>query len=77
MEKKLCKTCKYWYKITVPSNWYKGWGYCEHPKMLSGYNISPKNTTPDSTIIESEEGWSFYIGPEFSCIHYEKKKANE
>lgn len=61
-----CKGCKYW---TGEKN--KHLRVCEQPKAYIGYHQKAKDTAKDGLIIEGDEGWGWYVGPEFGCVHFE------
>ena len=44
---------------------------CNNPKFLIGYG---EPAVPvDGMLMEIDEGWGFYVGPEFGCIHFRRK----
>ena len=62
-----CKTCKHW-----TGDSFDGFRTCEHPKFHYSYHTTPDEIQPDEIIIEPDEGWGMYSGPEFGCVHHEK-----
>ena len=71
MEKKVCGNCKFYVLIT---NLYGDFRCgCECPKFILGYNC--KIGALDEVLVENDEGWGFYPGREFGCIHWERKNG--
>ncbi|MBU2052568.1 hypothetical protein KKH13_05165 [Patescibacteria group bacterium] len=73
-----CENCKYW-KIADNST-YKfehekiiNHGSCNCEKFRMGYYFGPDDLEIDEVWIENDEGWSFYTGKQFGCIHYENR----
>ncbi len=74
----ICKSCKHWeshennkpYRAALANL-----GDCSCPKFVSGYypNTEPVPVGLDGILVEEDEGWCFYTGPEFGCIHWETK----
>jgi hypothetical protein len=63
-----CKNCKHW--IGQKQDHMRT---CEHPKIRTGYHEDPKSITNDGALIEDDEGWGWYVGPDFGCVHFETK----
>ncbi len=60
----LCGDCRFW----------KGegtgrLGECESEKFKRGYNTLFDAVPIDGVLVENDEGWAFYTGREFGCIH--------
>ena len=45
-------------------------GHCSHEKMISDYH---RKTPIDGIRTEDDEGWGFYVGPDFGCVHWEAR----
>jgi len=61
-----CKDCKFSTEAGLPGNLD-----CTNPKFAIGYGY---DTAPDDAAwIEDDEGWAWYVGPNFGCIHFEPK----
>ena len=61
-----CKDCKYW----VGKEW-GGMRTCEHDNVYVGYHRKPEDVGPAGLIIEGDEGWGWYSGPEFGCVNFD------
>ena len=46
---------------------------CEHEKFKFGYGCLPEDIPSDGLHIENNEGWGWFVGPDFGCIHFEEK----
>ena len=44
---------------------------CEQPKAFLGYGIDPDDVPPDGLLIEDDEGWAWFVGPDFGCVNFE------
>lgn len=68
-----CDTCKYW-SVPEPevnqSRVPDGFGDCLCEKFVKGYDSPTRDPLPDDMVYEDDEGWSFYTGPKFGCIHH-------
>ena len=78
MKNNICSTCKYWNAPETLEDWFENWGTCECSKILSSYTINTRdnNISSDSMITENYEGWGFFTGPDFGCIHHKLKEIN-
>ena len=65
-----CKDCSYWKKNTRL-------GECQSKKWKRGYWQTPGDIANDEIILEDDEGWGCFTGPEFGCIHFQKKTPNK
>jgi len=72
-----CKTCNRW-KKAEDINYHReslafeiGLGICTCDKFDYSYS-DMENTPLDGVVVENDEGWGFYTGPNFGCIHYRK-----
>lgn len=61
----LCKNCEHW-----SGDKWDQMRTCECPSMDIGYQGKPSNTDNDGVLIEGDEGWGWFTGPEFGCIHF-------
>ena len=54
-------------------------GYCLHPKIcegggyVGGERERPENQ--DQMIYDYDEGGSFWVGPNFGCVHFKEKEV--
>ena len=46
-------------------------GYCESEHFIEG-RYDPDDEHPADVVYSYNEGGSFWVGPEFGCIHWEK-----
>jgi len=63
---RVCKNCKYWAQYELYH-----FGNCSNAKILTGYQYDLNSLPNDSALIEDDEGWAWYVGPEFGCVHFE------
>jgi hypothetical protein len=75
---KTCKTCRFW---GHPIDEYRsgGWerlGTCSSPLFLRGYTISVEEIPDNGALIEDDEGWGIYTGPDFGCIGHEERSTD-
>jgi hypothetical protein len=73
----ICKDCKYWTPTNGKSYRAKSalLGDCDCAKFVTGYydDSEPVPVARDGVLVEDDEGWGFYTGPEFGCIHWSAK----
>jgi hypothetical protein len=50
---------------------FPGWGSCERWHM--GY-ADPDPIEPNGCWVENDEGWGNYVGPEFGCVLFERRR---
>lgn len=62
-----CKDCKFW---TGKQDLHMR--TCEADFVHAGYGVETKDLPVDNIIIEDDEGWGWFTGPEFGCIHFQK-----
>jgi hypothetical protein len=71
-----CKECNWWdnegENEFVTSAHY---GSCSCKKFVRGYNVKREQLPSDGVWLEDDEGWSFYTGPDFGCIHWKAEEA--
>jgi hypothetical protein len=65
-----CRTCKFW-QLHTAGYVAKPLGDCSSPAFLRSYHVTDEELTPASVVVENDEGWGFYTGPEFGCVHWE------
>ena len=63
-----CSQCKFWEldKVEVADSHL---GSCDCEKFYIGYSFKIKEIANDGVIVEGDEGWGFFTGPDFGCIH--------
>lgn len=68
----LCKDCKHWARVDkvdgLPATHM---GVCDSEKWFEGYRYEPNDIPPDGVLVENDEGWGFYAGEDFGCVHWE------
>ena len=69
----ICQNCKHWehndFGRTKDS---KRLGSCLCEKFRAGYALEIEEIMDDEVWVENDEGWAFYTGKDFGCIHFEK-----
>ncbi len=73
-----CKNCQFW--TTGPGmedalRCPDGAGVCSSRQWRRAYGFD-ENTgefEPQQVTVEDDEGWAFFTGPEFGCIHFSAK----
>ena len=69
-----CKDCKFWKRTTEEDDHINfnntHLGNCICDKFLKGYSLEISDIPKDGVWVEDDEGWSFYAGEEFGCIHF-------
>ena len=60
-----CKNCAHW-----SGESHDGFRTCEQPLAYVGYYQKAKDTEPNGLLIEGDEGWGWYTGPEFGCVNF-------
>lgn len=69
---KHCETCIFWERHKgVEKHQHLGW--CTSSKFYEGYQIALEEVPPDGVVVENDEGWKFFTGEKFGCIHHEAK----
>jgi hypothetical protein len=66
-----CKTCKWWDKDNKEG--IVRLGQCEQPKAKIGYRYSEADIEDDGVWVENDEGWAWFMGPDFGCVNHEMK----
>ena len=66
---KHCDGCRHWTG--------EAWAdkkICQCPNMHIGYPSleDARDFPPDHVVIEGDEGWGWFTGPDFGCVHFEK-----
>lgn len=74
-----CKTCKHWDSLfhaelygTVP-NGYRAGGVCNKEDKLFERGQYLDEFPSDVLTYPYQEGGSFWVGPNFGCVHHEPK----
>ncbi|MHC4445236.1 MAG: hypothetical protein ACYTA5_21770 [Planctomycetota bacterium] len=63
-----CKTCRWWTE-EVGS---RGWRICHHPKLYENSDFHDR--VSDDGAQGDRDNQSIVAGPEFGCVHHEKKQ---
>ena len=63
-----CVECRFWEKNDAYL------GCCSHESWCRGYRIQPRNVPSNGVLVEDDEGWGFFTGPDFGCIHWKGKE---
>lgn len=69
-----CKTCKWWREgvdepwQTPPPNRF---GRCLSDKFCLGYDDVELES--DMVHVENDQGWGFWPGKDFGCVHWKKR----
>ena len=61
-----CKTCKH-YTANVTSHL----GDCA--RWQQGYDWNPQDISENGVVVEGDEGWGAFIGPDFGCVLHEPR----
>lgn len=61
-----CDKCNFWEQEKE-----KNLGVCDCDKFKQGYYYNFEDIADDEIWVENDEGWAFYTGPKFGCIHAE------
>ncbi len=77
-----CEKCQFWHRgqsrncfdRVEPKDALLPMGSCLCPKFQLGYNLTSVDFQPDEVHVENDEGWGFYTGPRFGCVHFERKE---
>ena len=62
-----CDICKYWDRAQDG----KHLGSCSSEKFVQGYDYDTDDIPVDGVHVEDDEGWGFFTGEKFGCIHGE------
>lgn len=60
-----CKDCKHFDQTKKP----EGFGTCK--RWHYGYHVELSEVQPNEVLVEDDEGWGAYMGPEFGCVLHE------
>lgn len=78
-----CKDCRH-YK-SVRDRGTSDHGSCDNPRFVKSYHhtfgpdpnypLHPDEVCvpPDGVLVECDEGWGFYVGPDFGCVHWKPR----
>lgn len=64
-----CKTCKYWGKKRKEHPHMKT---CRAPNIFYGYHHKIDELPNTSALVEDDEGWGMFTGPDFGCVLHEQ-----
>lgn len=80
---RVCATCWWWAPpgqeadpLRVPfiaGRQQETFGVCTSPKFRLGYGHGEAEA--DEAVIENDEGWGWYTGSHFGCVHWSDKHA--
>jgi len=68
-----CETCVHWHIAENQHRAPDGFGECFCPSMLFGYYGGENELVgvkPFEVVIENDEGWGMFTGPQFGCVHH-------
>lgn len=81
-----CRTCKHYAPHDGPTGHSGGGGVehgaCSSPKFVKGYHAGfgvpdvGERWDPvpvDGVLVEDDEGWGFYVGADFGCVHHDSR----
>jgi hypothetical protein len=60
-----CRNCANW-----SGDEQDGFRICTQPLAYIGYWKAAKDAEPNGLLIEGDEGWGWYTGPEFGCVNF-------
>ncbi len=67
-----CKSCKHWDKSQTRGLYTKpdeaAGATCVSPKLMENWD---EKFEPDTLVYSYTEGGSFWVGPDFGCVHHE------
>lgn len=70
---KTCQHCKHWIQVAGISDGRcpAGYGMCACPMIYYGYSCADdiEKSDTDRAVIENDEGWGMFTGPDFGCVH--------
>jgi hypothetical protein len=67
-----CGTCLHWIRRDGDYKSSHEFHRCDSPRFALGYNVDISKLAPNQVHVEDDEGWGFFTGPEFGCVHWEK-----
>lgn len=70
-EPRTCSTCKYWYENARRAVVVLDQNGCRCPKFSYGYGR--READSDGISVEDDEGWGCFPGPDFGCVHHNKR----
>jgi len=74
-EPRHCEHCRHWNPAAEDSRKPVGYGSCNATAWKAGYFVP--DAAPDGVVVEDDEGWGFYTGPQFGCIHWTAKELRK
>ncbi len=66
-----CKDCKHFSPDIAGAGLGPGFGSCARWRF--GYQHKLEECPKNELIVENDEGWGAWIGPEFGCVLFEPK----
>lgn len=70
----LCESCVHW---SLAQEAKDGMGDCDSDAWLRGYGVKSADVKPDSVHVEDDEGWGFFTGPKFGCVHWQTRRGDD
>lgn len=70
-----CRDCEFWTrKDSLEGSTF---GSCLNEKFVQDYRYRDEQSTlsRDAVVVENAEGWGFQTGPDFGCVHAERRVA--
>lgn len=76
---KTCASCVHYSATVATKSGYRAAGKAEHgacdsAKWVKSYSdsfgVGDGDLKPDMVLVEPDEGWGFFVGPDFGCIHH-------
>lgn len=64
-----CKDCKHYRPAT--DRYWAGLGWCDRWKQ--GYGVERYEVADNEVVVENDEGWGMYMGPDFGCVLHESR----
>ena len=73
-----CRNCTWWKvgDITINRRQPPGFGSCECQAFQGMYSINPVLPL-DNILLECDEGWECFTGPDFGCVHGEARNIEQ
>jgi len=63
-----CKSCAYY--SPNDEEWIAPFGSCS--RWEYSYRTRPRDMALNEIVVETDEGWGAYMGPDFGCVLWEK-----
>ena len=68
-----CGECQHWRQGCLELRYGRDLGSCNCSKFILAYGN--QDVPVDGVQVESDEGWGFFSGRFFGCIHFVKKEV--